>query len=121
MFQNTCSKHIFKYLVDSLSLAIRLQVIGRTVDQMSLERHVHQCKILGFTGILNYFTKDKSMSRVHRTVDAELRSMVHCGPQPRAVAETHRSASSPAFPCVGPHRGGTRSKRRGRGSLPRLA
>jgi hypothetical protein len=30
---------------------------------------VPRCKILGFTRILNYFTKDKSVSRVHRTVD----------------------------------------------------
>jgi hypothetical protein len=37
MFQNTGSKHIFKYLVDLLSLAIRLRVIGRTVDQTSPE------------------------------------------------------------------------------------
>jgi hypothetical protein len=40
MFQNIGSKHIFKYLVDSLTLAIRLQVIGQTVDQASPEGHV---------------------------------------------------------------------------------
>jgi hypothetical protein len=37
MFQNTDSQHIFKDLVDSLSLAIRLWVIGQTVDQVSPE------------------------------------------------------------------------------------
>jgi hypothetical protein len=37
MFQNTSSQHIFEYLVDSLILAIRLRVIGRTMDQMSSE------------------------------------------------------------------------------------
>jgi hypothetical protein len=47
--------------------------------------------------------------------------VVHGGPQPRAAAEARESTSSPAFPCVGPHHGGTGSKRRGRGSLPRLA
>jgi hypothetical protein len=40
MFQNTGSQHIFKYLIDSLSLAIRLWVIGRAVDQVSPERYV---------------------------------------------------------------------------------
>jgi hypothetical protein len=37
MFQNTDSQHIFKDLVDSLSLAIQLLVIGRIVDQVSPE------------------------------------------------------------------------------------
>jgi hypothetical protein len=37
MFQNTGSLHIFKDLVDSLSWDIHLQVIGRTVDQVSSE------------------------------------------------------------------------------------
>jgi riboflavin biosynthesis pyrimidine reductase len=37
MFQNTGSKHIFKYLVDALSLAIHPRVIGQTVDQVILE------------------------------------------------------------------------------------
>jgi hypothetical protein len=41
MFLNACSKHIFKYLVDALSLAIYLWVIGRTVDQVSPEGRVH--------------------------------------------------------------------------------
>jgi hypothetical protein len=40
MFQNTCSHHIFKDLVDSLGLAIRLRVMGRTVDQVSPEGRV---------------------------------------------------------------------------------
>jgi hypothetical protein len=39
MFQNTGSQHIFKDLVDSLSLAIRLWVISQTVNQVSLEEH----------------------------------------------------------------------------------
>jgi hypothetical protein len=50
-----------------------------------------------------------------------LQSMVHGGPHPQAATKAHRSTSSPAFLCVGPLRGGTGSKRRGRGSLPRLA
>jgi hypothetical protein len=37
IFQNIGSKHIFKYLVDSLSLAIHLWVIGQTMDQVSPE------------------------------------------------------------------------------------
>jgi hypothetical protein len=37
MFQNIGLEHIFKDLVDSLSLAIRLWVIGRTVDQVNPE------------------------------------------------------------------------------------
>jgi hypothetical protein len=37
MFQNTGPQHIFEYLVDSLSLAIHLWVIGRTLDQVSSE------------------------------------------------------------------------------------
>jgi hypothetical protein len=40
MFQNTGSQHIFKDLVDSLSLAIHLRVIGRSVDQVSPEGRV---------------------------------------------------------------------------------
>jgi hypothetical protein len=40
LFQNTGSQHIFEYLVDSLSLAIRLWVIGRTMDQVSSEGRV---------------------------------------------------------------------------------
>jgi hypothetical protein len=34
MFYNTGSQHIFKDLVDLLSLTIRLWMIGRTVDQV---------------------------------------------------------------------------------------
>jgi hypothetical protein len=34
VLHDTDSQHIFKYLVDSPCLAIRLRVIGRTVDQM---------------------------------------------------------------------------------------
>jgi hypothetical protein len=37
VLHDTGSLHIFKYLVDSLSLAIRLQVIGRIVDHMGSE------------------------------------------------------------------------------------
>jgi hypothetical protein len=40
MFQNIGSQHIFEYLVDSLSLAIRLRGIGRTVDQVGSEERV---------------------------------------------------------------------------------
>jgi hypothetical protein len=47
--------------------------------------------------------------------------MVHGGPQPWATAEACRSMSSPAFPCLGPHRDDAGSKRRGWGSLPWLA
>jgi hypothetical protein len=35
--QNIGSKHIFKYLVDMLNLAIRLRVISRIVDQVAPE------------------------------------------------------------------------------------
>jgi hypothetical protein len=37
MFYNIDSQHIFKDLVDLLSLATHLRVIGRTVDQVSPE------------------------------------------------------------------------------------
>jgi hypothetical protein len=40
MFQNTCPQHILEYLVDLLSLAIRLRVIGQIVDQVSFEGRV---------------------------------------------------------------------------------
>jgi hypothetical protein len=40
IFQNTSSQHIFKDLADLFCLAIRLWVIGRTMDQASLEGHV---------------------------------------------------------------------------------
>jgi hypothetical protein len=40
MFQNTGFKCILKYLVDVLSLVIRLWVAGQTVDQVSLDGHV---------------------------------------------------------------------------------
>jgi hypothetical protein len=37
VFHDIGSEHIFEYLVDSLSLAIHLWVIGRTMDQMGSE------------------------------------------------------------------------------------
>jgi hypothetical protein len=40
VFHDAGSQHIFEYLVDSLSLAIRLWVIGQIVDQVSFEGRV---------------------------------------------------------------------------------
>jgi hypothetical protein len=40
VLHDTGSQHIFEYLVDLLSLAICLWVIGRAVDQVSFEVRV---------------------------------------------------------------------------------
>jgi hypothetical protein len=40
VLHDTGSQHVFQDLVDSLCLAIRLWVVGRTVDQVSFEGRV---------------------------------------------------------------------------------